>query len=260
MTAAAYRDLLRQLRAHQLVPHDPIAVFVAGSRVRGWGNESSDIDLYVICAQPWHAIGTSRAMVSVAPGAISVLRREVGHRHCDIQYWHHDQVSEVLGRVSWEEFDSNLSADILLTATEADLLERLTYGIALEGQDWLDDRRRELERSALRPVLVTRALRWTSVYIEDARGQLSSRDVESAVLSARIAFGHAIRALLADNGKYAQSAKWFARQLRETNQSLLSFDDYWDIETMRGYDPADPGMWVEDVIMVCDKIALGVQV
>jgi hypothetical protein len=256
--AGEYRNHLTQLARRDLLPPDHLAVFLAGSRVRGWGNVSSDLDVYVISEQEWTGAGGARAVVTVRPERIIVETRVIDRQRWDIQYWLDSQVTQVLAKVSWQEFDTNFSASNLLTSAEADLLERLSYAVPLAGEDWLAKRREEIQGSALRPVMVARALHWAGVFAEDARGQLASGDVESAVLSARLAFGSAIRALLADNGKFAQSPKWFARQFRETEQNVLSFQEYWDIETMRTYDPADPARWVEDVMMVCDRISLNV--
>jgi hypothetical protein len=257
---SGYGNYIVQLRRHSLLPADHVAVFLAGSRVRGWDNVGSDVDFYVICESQWAGFGGARALVGVRPETIAVEVREIDRERWDIQYWLDSQVDQVLAKVSWQEFDANFSAGNLLTATESDLLERLTYAVPLSGAEWLARRREALNRSALKPVLVARALHWADVFVEDARGQLTSGDIESAVLSARLAFGSAIRALLADQGKFAQSAKWFARQFREIEHGVMSFDEYWNIETMRTYDPANPARWVEEVLIVCGKISLNVTV
>jgi hypothetical protein len=255
-----YRTYLNHLARRDLLPSDHLAVFLAGSRVRGWGNVDSDLDVYIICASEWTGAGGARTMVTVRPEQIVLESRVIDRQRWDIQYWLDSQVSQVLAKVSWEEFDTNFFANNLLTSAEADLLERLTYAVALAGDDWLAQRREQLTASAFRQMAVVRALHWTGVFAEDARGQLASDDVESSVLSARMAFGNAIRALLADNGKLAQSPKWFARQFREMDQDVLSFEEYWSIETMRTFDPANPGRWVGDILAVCDRIALNVTV
>jgi len=239
-----------RLQRRNLLPPDHSAVLIAGSSVRGWANAGSDLDFYIIC----------RTDIGIPAERVTVDVKGSGQTRWDLHYWLEAQVDSVLDRVSWQHFDSDFSADSLLTSAEADLLETLTYAVPLVGEDWLGSRRLQIQQSAIKPVFVARALYGARVFAEDAQGQLASGDLESAVLSARLAFGCAVRALLADNGKFVRSPKWLARQLREIEQAVMPFAEYWDIETMRSYNPDDPGAWVNDVLFVCDRIALNVTV
>jgi hypothetical protein len=198
--------------------------------------------------------------VALRPDTITIERTRVNREQWDVQYWLDSQVEQVLEKVSWTEFETNSSVGALLTSRETDFLERLTYAVAVTGEDWLLRRREQLQRSALRAILTSRSLHHCHLFLEDAVGQLRSGDTESAVLSARLALGCAIQALLADHGKFAQSPKWSARQLRETPQDILSFDEYWKMETMRDYTPDHPGRWVEEVLSVCRRISQSVRV
>ncbi|MEU6072774.1 nucleotidyltransferase domain-containing protein [Micromonospora sp. NPDC047074] len=256
----SYSRHLSQLRGRGLLPGTVHAVYVAGSRVRGWGNAGSDLDFYVIVEDRWPGPGSSVAPVALRPDTITIEQTRVNREQWDVQYWLDSQVDQVLEKVSWTEFETNESAGALLTSREVDFLERLAYAVAVTGADWLLRRRQQMQRSALRSILTSRSLHNSHLFLEDAVGQLRSGDVESAVLSARLALGCAVQALLAENGKFAQSPKWSARQLRDTPQDVLSFDEYWTLETMRGYTPENPGRWVEDVLTVCRRISQSVRV
>jgi hypothetical protein len=39
----------------------------------------------------------------------------------------------------------------------------------------------------------------------------------------------------------------------------LSFDDYWQLETMRSYDPETPEKWVEEVLRTCQHVSTEVR-
>ncbi|MFI5911845.1 hypothetical protein [Dactylosporangium sp. NPDC051541] len=254
-----YSRHLRRLQERRLLPEPVEAVYVAGSRVRGWGNVNSDLDFYVITADRWDGGGARLAPVALQPDTVVIDRVRVDREQWDVHYWMDSQVEQVLAKVSWTEYDTNMSAGAMLTPVEADFLERLDYAVAVAGEAWLVRRRQEMQRSALRSILVSRSIHRSHLFIEDAVGQLRSHDEQSAVLSARLAFGCAVQALLAEHGKLVQSPKWTARQFRETAQDVVSFDEYWALETMRSYDPADPGRWVEDVLAVCRRIAQAVR-
>ncbi|WP_431944761.1 hypothetical protein [Micromonospora marina] len=255
-----YSRHLSQLRDRGLVPDTVRAVYVAGSRVRGWGTAGSDLDFYVIVEDRWPVPGSNVAPVALRPDTITIELIRVNREQWYVQYWLDSQVDQVLEKVSWTEFETNESVGALLTSREVDFLERLTYAVAVTGEDWLLQRRQQMQRSALRSILTSRSLHNSHLFLEDAVGQLRSGDVESAVLSARLALGCAIQALLADNGRFTQSTKWSARQLRDTPQDVLSFDEYWELETMRDYSPEHPGRWVEDVLAVCRRISQAVRV
>lgn len=253
-----YDNCLAELRRRDLLPESRVAVFVSGSLVREWGNEKSDLDLFVICGEPWVSGSASAAHVALQPDVILTELTYVGKRRWDVKYWLDAQVDQLAHKVSWAQFDANPSAAALVTWREMDFLERLDYGVALDGSDWLERRRQELDESALRSIVVARHLKLVEVLLEDASGQVAAGDVESAVLSARQAFGHAVDALLASHGQLGQRDKWRARRFRQCKQDTISFDDYWAFETMRSLDPAAPARWVERVVFVCRQLMLDI--
>jgi predicted nucleotidyltransferase len=252
-----YAGCLDELRDLRLLPDAYRAVYVAGSVVRGWGNDRSDLDLYVICdVLPSGFAGSGASAVALEPNTVPNRAKYVGDRRWEIEYWLDHQVDQMLQKISWQEFDRNQSAGDLLTLPELMFLERLRHAVAVAGDDWLTAHREMLDRSAVRSILVTRYLGRADSYIEDVVGQLAAGDVYSAVLSARAGFGFAIDALLANYGEYNQRPKWRARCLRGVDQDVISFDRYWTIDTMRQYDPDNPSIWINEVVSVCREIAL----
>jgi predicted nucleotidyltransferase len=245
-----------ELAARDALPAHACAVFVAGSLVRGWGNAASDLDVYVIGGERPDGPGLSRAPVVLRPDTVPIRTMQVGERTWEIEYWTRDQVEQIFDKISWAEFDRNQTAGDLLSGYERAFLERLSHAVGVTGEDWLTENRDRLRRSALGPILVSRALGEVDRLIEDAVGQLESGDLHSAVLSARLALGFAVDALLATCGEYNQSPKWRARCLRAVEQDVLPFDRYWHVETMRDYRPDDPGPWITEVIDLCWGISM----
>jgi hypothetical protein len=254
MNPLDYRRYVHELDRRGLVPAERLCVFVSGSLTRGWGNIASDLDLYVVTAEPWHLRSSRVVSVPLRPGSIRAELAYVGKRQCDIEYWLETQVDQVLEKVSWPTAGDAMALGDEPAPRELDFLERLSHGVPLEGQDWLAKRQLLLADSAVRSAAASRSLHHAQVLLEDAVGQLRADDVESAVLSARLAFGRVVDGLMATFGEYGQNAKWRARKFREVRQALLTFDEYWAIETMQRFDPAAPERWVENVVLVCRRV------
>jgi hypothetical protein len=243
------------------LPTEPLCVYNAGSLVLGWGNETSDVDFFVVTAQPWDGETNYTNATSADPGHVSWLAAYVGERRVDVEYWQDRQIDQIIQNVSWERYDNQ--ATELVTDHDIEVLQRFGHARALQGGSWLEDRRAQVAKSALRAICVGRKLNYTDFYVEDAVGQLNAGDLRSAVLSARIAFGYAVDAVLADAGGVGASApanKWRARHLAELDQAVIPFEEYWAIETMQDYDDAHPADWVERAVLACRRICLSISV
>lgn len=248
---------LAALRAHEALPADPRCVFISGSVVRGWGNSTSDLDVYVVDDAAWTGASSGSAPVSVG----SEVRLNAIHAEgCrfDLVYWMANRVDRLLDAVSWNAYDSGTLTNHTFTRYDIDLMERLSYAAALVGHDWLAERQRRLSRSAFVTHMVMQRLNMAELLTEDAVGQLQSGDQECAVLSARLAFGHAVDALLAQRGEFGQNSKWRPCRFRAVKPEALTFEEYWRIETMASYDGRQPGAWVEEVVATCRRVALAV--
>jgi predicted nucleotidyltransferase len=251
----ACKSYVAELRKRDVVPSAALCVFVAGSLVRGWGNEKSDVDLYIIAEELWTGRTSSLASVGLEPSIVPAYALYVDERKLDVAYWLNDQIDQLLAKVSWGNFDNSQNSADLLTDHEIEFLARLSHSRAVVGESWLERRRHEAENSAVRAFAVARNLNFTEVLIEDAVGQLQAGDAYSAVLSARAAFGHAVDALLSSYGEIGTSVKWRARRMMEVHQEILSFDDYWSLETMQTYNPLHSETWIRAIIRICKKIS-----
>ncbi|MEV4556222.1 nucleotidyltransferase domain-containing protein [Kitasatospora sp. NPDC049285] len=255
--ASDLRTCLPELRSRGLLPECCVAVYVSGSVARGWGNEDSDLDIYVVTADPWTGGAESTAPVVLEPNAVPVAATRVGRMRWEIEYWTESQADQLVRKVSWASFDRQLGAAepaAALLPCELNFLERLPYAVPLTGEDWLAARRADVASSALASFAASHQLQQAEAFLEDAIGQLNAADLHSSVLSAKMAFGHSVDALLASHGEVGRSWKWRARRFQEVRQDVLAFDEYWGLETMRSYDPDNPSRWVEEVVRTCRKI------
>jgi hypothetical protein len=260
MNENRFAHCLPVLRELGLLPGTEPAAFVAGSTVRGWDHGASDLDLVVVCAERFRDDRLVRVTVPLSPGEVDAIGFTHEGRRWEVKYWLDDQVDQVLAKVSRESFENHRTAGARLVPDEEILLGRMATCHPLSGADWVERRRRQIEESAFQVYVLTDLLTETDTKAETAMGQLASGDLPSAVLSARAAFGYAVDALLAGHGEYPSPPKWRARRFQEAKPELLSFEEYWEIETMRSYDPADPGKWVEQVVTLCKDIAMEVEI
>jgi predicted nucleotidyltransferase len=244
-----------------LLPDDTPSVYVVGSMARGWATLASDIDLVVVTTEPFEG-GGEMFMVDVPlrPGAVPTVAFNHGDRRWEIRYWLDDQVDQLFEKVSWAAFDADRKVGDRLVETEQLFLERLVSCAPVIGQDWVRRRRDQLAESAFRSLLVMQGLNKTDARTRTALAQLAAGDVESAVLSARDAFGWAMDSLLDGHGEHGALVKWRARRFRAAAPKLLTFDEYWALETMRDYDPGNPGEWIRRVVAVCKQVSMEVEI
>jgi hypothetical protein len=243
------------LDERRLLPPTRRCVFTAGSLIRGWGNRTSDLDIYIVTRSEWRSDTGQLKPVQLIPDMVAAEAFYVDGRKWDVEYWLDIQVEQALAKMSWAEYEDHPDAGRELSWLEDDFLERLSYAVALENDVWLREKATQLAGSAFGSIRIQRALDLLDLATEDAVGQLDGGDVESAVLAVRLAFGHAVDALLASHGEYGHNEKWRARRMLAIAPPQLSFHDYWAVETMRDFDPTAPRAWVERVLERCQRIA-----
>lgn len=245
------------LRKHQIRPTDTVAIFVSGSMVRGWGNETSDLDVHVITGQAYESSVGENVHVALEPHTLQYERIFVNGRRWDIEYWSQGQVDQLLGKVSWESYEDPDAPWSTASQAEMGMLERLPYAVEADGAGWLERVQRQLTESAHRTILVAASLRDADGLIEDAVGQLNAGDYHSAVLAARMAFAHIVDALQASLGQFGSSwPKWRARRMSLVESPALTFEQYWQVERMATYRDEDPAAWITETLETCRRISM----
>lgn len=253
--------ILETLQGRDLIPEKCRAALLVGSAARNWSNRKSDFDIYLVSTEAQSGAELVDVSVPLYPPVVGWHTFFADNRGWDLAYWVDDQVDQMLDKVSWNQFDRvrSESGDVL-TLREEGFLERLATCVPLIGEDWLMRRRATLDASAFKSVLVTRSLGAADRAIEDTLGQLEEGDLNSATLSARMALRHTVDALLEEQGQYeSNNIKWRARRFQLANPSKLSFADYWELETMHNFDSGDPAKWINEVLTLCQDLALKIE-
>ncbi len=250
------------LRSRQLVPDTCQAMFVVGSAAFGWSNKRSDVDLCLISTEPWSGPESVGVPVPLEPTTVQWQTFHADDRGWDLAYWADGQVDQMLDKISWDRYDRvRAASNDVLAPREEIFLGRLADCVPLVGEEWVARRRAEVEASAFKSILVTRSLGYAGMAVEDALGQMENGDLNSAVLSARNALGYTVDALLEERGQYGSHIrKWRARRFEAANPEVLQFAQYWDLETMRTFDPDQPSKWVNEVLALCQDLSMKMEI
>lgn len=254
-------ELLAPLRGRDLVPDDMVAVCVVGSAARGWENSRSDVDVYIVTRREWSSESSDDIAMPLNPPRVQTESFYASGRRWEITYWTQGQVDQLLNRVSWEAFDQGVAAREALALREEHFLARLAVCRPIHGVDWVASTRGKLGDSAFRAFQLSRSLSHVDEAVEDALGQLEAGDLPSATLSARSALGYAIDALLESYGEYGSNIpKWRARRFAAVAPAEMTFEQYWELETMATYDPADPRPWVRQILNLCQDFSMKIEI
>jgi hypothetical protein len=252
-------DWLATLKERDLLPEETLAAYVVGSTARGWDNGRSDCDICVVLSAREVPKAQDQLPVPLDPPFVRSESFYEAGRRWEVTYWLDSQFDQMLAKVSWEAYEVEVIAGNVLTKREELALARLGNCLPLIDENWIENARRRLMDSAFRSFSVVRSLGDADIAVEDALGQMEAGDLHSATISARNAFGHAIDALLEGEGEFGGLSKWRANRFKAAAPSLISFEEYWAVETMQAYDPADPRPWITDVLTICQDIAMRVE-
>jgi hypothetical protein len=249
------KQCLPELSSRGLLPAEYDSVVVVGSTARGWANQGSDFDAYVIVSEPWDGPRTVESHLPVKPGTVPIAVDHVNGRRWEIKYYLVSQIDQVLAKVTDTD---GLPADEL-TQPERMLVIRLAHAVPLAGGELLAVWQRRIHGSRFRSSLVAQALEFFDSFAEDAVGALDDGQWETAVVAAKLAFEHVVEAVLGSHAQY-DGRKWRGRMMRDLDPKQLPFDEYWSIETMRDFDPTAPRAWVERVLLtgqrICEEVEL----
>lgn len=260
MVTSELLGCLDELSRRDLLPSGCRAAYVTGSLARGWANPLSDVDIYLVCDEPWRNPSASFFSVPLRHPTVATTYFHAQERRWELKYWTTDQVDQLLDKVSWAEFEAAKSIGQILTRDEEQFLERMLSCHPLTGADWIARQQERIASSAFQAFVVSYCLTNADDFAADALGQLASDDVHSAVLSARQAFGHVVDALVASQGEVGRLVKWRARRMATVRPAQLSYERYWQIETMRTFDQAAPAQWVEEVVSLCKALTMEVEI
>lgn len=197
--------------------------FASGSLVEGFGNTTSDLDVFVI-----HKDAVFRETTAVG-GQVPVDVTYVNSLRLDIEYWPEERVADLAGKIS--ALDLVSSVDESMGWSELDFCHRLRVGIPLFNKAGFMKLKSKFDFDKFVGILVTRYIRSCEGRIEDCVGALEACDYRTVFLTARSAVEHAVDAYLASVGETYVSSKWRFKKLeRAFTEASDIYQKVWQLE------------------------------
>lgn len=190
--------------------------FVSGSLIEGFGNDTSDLDVFVLTdGSPAAALPATLARFDQSGATIDL--DYAGDVRTDTEVWPLAEVKQVAAQI--EAVDpTDWRAAVALDRVRLDLAHRIRVGVAVAGAPGFLALQGLFDWDRLARVLAQRFLQDYNEFAEDASGAVHAGDHITAMLNSRAALGAAVDAVLAGRGATNGKPKWRHRK-------LVAYDD-----------------------------------
>lgn len=194
---------------------EPIYTYLAGSTMEGFGNKTSDVDVYVICEKIPTSINKNEDNVgeSILSDDYSLIHNIIyeGVRY-DFEYWELSNFNKLVKQLN----ELNFKTDDYIprfSDSEFDLLHRLKYGKALINTEKFNELHASIqfENLGYYQAIIT-SEKFTS-FVEDIQGAMLSSDFGSAFFMVRRLVELAAISYLAIWGETNPNLKWIYRKI-----------------------------------------------
>lgn len=232
---------------------DKLFAFISGSLVEGFGNASSDLDVFIVTKDDSRDLPAqgSATRFRFEDYAIDVDFQD--RRRIDTEVW---QLSKIMNAVS---SIANCGLDTWVAASTLDekvidLAHRIRIGVPVAGDEEFAATKSGFDWERLRRILCHRFLNDYNAQAEDAAGAIKANDFGSALIMSRIVLGSALDALLAAHGMTNPKPKWRYRKLLAHNDQKL-LKRYLEIEVEPDDNPAGILSRARDRVRFATEIA-----
>lgn len=238
-------------------------VYLAGSLFEGFGNEMSDIDVYVIY----------KGILAEAPydKNSSLLQKEEGllvnniivnGLRYDYEYWSLERFENAAKIIN--NLDCSTESYLpRISDSDYDLLHRLKFAKPIYNEEGFWEFYNSINFNNLKYYsAVIRSERYSG-YIEDVQGAMLSGDLKSAFIMSRILIEEVVTGYLAIHGETNPSRKWLYRKFDkyvEKSGDIETYNEYFRLITEpQGFNEADLNAYIRSVIQFCQRINLACQ-
>ncbi|MGR3765965.1 hypothetical protein [Rossellomorea sp. NS-SX7] len=209
------------------INYDDCIVYLAGSLMEGFGNSTSDIDVYVIC----DAIPSIEQDENITQSFLQSeqnLIRNVIHEgiRLDFEYWTWNEFNKAINSLNRLNFKTNEYIE-RISDDEYDLLHRLKFGRPIVNLEKFEEVYNHIDFDNLGHYRVAVENESYQGLLEDLQGAYLSEDFGSAFFLSRLFLDRVMTSYLAANGETNPNTKWLYRkalryQEKTGDTSLLS--------------------------------------
>ncbi|MEK8199508.1 nucleotidyltransferase domain-containing protein [Lysinibacillus sp. FSL M8-0134] len=212
-----------------------LTVYLSGSLIEGFGNKSSDIDVFVICEElPDPEDSEIEGEVFLQGNKNLIQNFVIDGIRFDVEYWTKEHLEEVTKKLNSLDFQTDKHLE-RISQDELVFLHRLKIGKPIINKDYFTKIISSLNINNFHYYQITINSENFSNILEDIQGAISSSDYGSAYFWARDLLNLSISSYLSIYGETNPKNKWIYRKLlsyQENTGDTQLINDYIELQTM----------------------------
>lgn len=203
-------------------------VYLGGSITEGFGNQKSDIDVFVICNEvnidkEKNKNNSLLFDEDCGKWILNIIHDNIRY---DFEFITWKYFSDIVSRLNNLNFNTNNYINGL-SEREIDFIHRFKHAIPILNEQKFSTEKEKLNFDNLNKYIVADSSILYSSLVEDVQGAYLSKDFGSAFFMVRNLIDQAINMFLASNGETNPSKKWTYRKLKRyvenhNDKTLLS--------------------------------------
>lgn len=204
---------------------DKASILVSGSKIEGFGNANSDIDIYILVNNEEYKKLKEKLRFTDEANTIKYYYK---NKRYDCEIWKYEDIKKYIEvtydmkKLDKNKFPIRLKYDILK------FLHNIKIGIPIIGIENYKNFKKEITFDSLGSYEAFKSIFFEHRFIEDITGTFSSRDYGTTIILARELVNICLRGFLALSNETNPSDKWLYRKLirfSKNNKTEL-FNEY----------------------------------
>jgi len=232
-------------------------VYISGSLIEGYGNSSSDVDIFVISdVEP---IGEN----IIKKDKFTIDIRFEGKRRVDFEYWRPQYVDEIAQKLKKITPGKDFVAEKLSPVEEL-FIHRIKIGQVIQNKLDFEKLKNKFDLNLFSRYLLQQSIHRIDGAIEDLVGLLDDGDLDTAIFRAVSIVGLSVDAWCFYRGRTNPLEKWRVKKLSELTNPSDSFvsKKYFELSfpnPERLIDATKKTQYIEDCINISHEICHTIQ-
>lgn len=215
-------------------------IYISGSILEGFGNEASDVDVFVIYEGEKDNVESflrrQKHSSLIEKNGVYTWNFRIGAKRFDCEFWKYGTIKkniEILNNIDINS-ESHIE-NVELNGNDLDFFHRYQYGIALFHEYNYIKILKKIHFDKLRHILALRNTAYASALLEDIQGAYLAEDRYSTYFLLKSLVNCSLNAYLAMKGETNPSDKWTYRKLNryvQKNENIELMNQYLEIQTI----------------------------
>ncbi|MFF2019515.1 hypothetical protein [Paenibacillus sp. NPDC058177] len=238
-------------------------IYMAGSLCEGFGNEKSDIDVYVLTNRQF--IDDIEAGLN-SNDVFSINDTNLAHnfiienQRFDVEFWELEKVMEGIGQFNAIDFHSERHMGKINDGI-FDMLHRMKYAIPVYNKEDFESIFQKLDQRKFKYYQAIKKTEQYDSWLEDLEGAYRSYDYGTMFFLSRHLIDNAVVAFLAINGETNPNIKWLYRKLARFSESTKNniIEQRYIYLQNRNYQPDQIDQQIRETLDFTQKININTQ-